>query len=204
MTDPDLMAAPDGAEVRLLLGIGAGLEPPTASPDETATGVVITRSSSWWNRTRCQTCGHTFRRGDRALVDAAARTARHLVPGLPCGTHPETGGTEAGPTAADERDEFIAGMLSAWPSRVPVTRISPADPRLPRPGRDVVSPACLYCGHSFRIGEYVVTCPCQSSQGEPPACAAAVHRDPTAGLPCWDKWQPAGTLAVCPTTAARL
>ncbi|MBO0819815.1 MAG: hypothetical protein J2P26_03075 [Nocardiopsaceae bacterium] len=196
----------------LALGISAGLEPRATFADDTATGVVVTRSSSWWNRTLCKTCGHTFRRGDRALVDSAARTVVHLVPGLACGTGLDRGtgpsGTDpAGPTAAappgatGDRDEFTEGLLATWPANVALARIAAGDWRVPRPGGRKTVPACLYCGHTFRPGEYVVICPCQPGQ---PACETAVHRDPAAGLPCWDRWRPAGKLSVCPTTTARL
>ena len=157
---------------------------------------MITRSSSWWNRTRCLTCGHTFRRGDRALVTAATWTVQHLVPGLDCGTDPSPG-QDPGLT---DRDQLAIGLLATWPASAPISRLAPGDWRIPRPGRPP-PPVCLYCGHSFRAGEYVIICPCAP---ELPACGAAVHRDPGAGLPCWDRWRPEGKLTVCPTTLARL
>jgi hypothetical protein len=203
VTDPDFVdpevppPPPSGVNTELMLGISVGLEPQASFIDDTASGVVITRSSSWWNRTRCQTCGQTFRRGDPALVDSAARTALHLVPGLDCGADP---GSSSALSSAD-RDAFAVGMLSTWPANVPVSRLAPSDWRLPRRGSPREAPTCLYCGHTFRAGEYLVICPCQPGQ---PACAAAVHRDPAAGLPCWDRWQPTGRLAVCPTTLAKL
>lgn len=188
-----------GTADELALGISVGLEPRAAFADEGASGVAVTRSSSWWNRTLCRTCGHTFRRGDRALVDPAARTVMHLVPGLDCGTDPDGARTADG--APGDRDAFTGGLLATWPANVPLSRIASDDWRVPRPGGRKSVPACLYCGHTFRAGEYVVICPCQPGQ---PACETAVHRDPAAGLPCWDRWRPAGRLSVCPTTTARL
>jgi hypothetical protein len=183
----------------LNLGIEVGQEPQAGFADDGASGMVTTRSSSWWNYRRCKTCGHTFRRGDRVLVDAVKRTVRHLAPGLGCGADP-------GPVAVTggDRDEFAAGLLETWPSTVPLTRIEADDWRLPRPGDRWQAPTCLYCAHTFRAGEYVVVCPCQSDQGKPPACRTAVHRDPAAGLPCWDNWQPGGRLTICPTTTVKL
>jgi len=183
------------------LGIEVGLEPTAGFADDGASGVVATRSSSWWNYLRCKTCGHTFRRGDLALVDAVARTAQHLVPGLACGTDPDAIALAG---AGRDRDEFAAGLLGTWPPNAPVYRIASGDWRLPRPGSTWLAPTCLYCGHTFRVGEYVIVCPCQSDQGLPPACATAVHRDPAAGLPCWDNWQPSGKLKICPTTTVKL
>jgi hypothetical protein len=202
------VAPPGKVTAQLSLGIERGLEPQAAFADDGATGVVTTRSSSWWNFRRCKTCGHTFRRGDRVLVDPVRRIAQHLVPGLACGTDPDADLAVGEPAATRavgrDRDDFAAGLLKTWPSAVPVSRIGASDWRLPRPDRGRQAPACLYCGHTFRPGEYVVVCPCRTAIGEKPACATAVHRDPAAGLPCWDTWQPGGTLTVCPTTRAHL
>lgn len=189
-----------GAGAELELGIEAGLEPQASFADNGAGGVLTTRTSSWWNFRRCKTCGHTFRRGDRVLIDAKARTVAHLMPGLACGPVPDDAATSAG----TDREEFTAGLLGTWPPNVPVTRIEADDWRVPQPGSGTRAPDCKYCGHTFRSGEYVVICPCRAFRGEAPACGTAVHRDPAAGLPCWDKWQPAGELTVCPTTTARL
>jgi hypothetical protein len=203
-------AAPLGGEAAQLdLGIERGLEPQAAFGDDGATGVVTTRSSSWWNFRRCKTCEHTFRRGDRVLVDPVRRTAQHLVPGLACGSAADAdadgrGRATVSAASGRDRDDFAAGLLNTWPSAVTLTRIGPRDWRLPRPGSGRAAPTCLYCGHTFRPGEYVVVCPCRVSAGASPACGAAVHRDPAAGLPCWDNWQPGGTLSVCPITSARL
>jgi hypothetical protein len=193
-----------GDAAELALGISLGREPQAIFADDTATGVVITRSSSWWNRTRCFTCGHTFRRGDQALVNAVTRTVQHLVPGLECGVNPDAGPDAALEVAQDggqDRHAFAASLLTTWKPRIPVVRLAADDWRLPRPARRA-TPTCLYCSHTFRPGEYVAICPCRTAADMDPACGAAVHRDPAAGLPCWDRWQPTGVLAVCPTTAA--
>jgi hypothetical protein len=195
------------AAAEVALGIEIGLEPQARFADDGASGVVITRSSSWWNYRRCTTCGQTFRRGDRVLVDSVRRTVQHLVPGLACGSDPGlVCGSDPGlvAMAGADRNAFTVGLLRTWPPAVPVTRIKAGDWRIPRPGSTRPAPKCLYCGHTFRDGEYVVVCPCQSDQGRPPACGAAVHRDPAAGLPCWDNWQPGGRLVICPTTTAKL
>lgn len=204
------LTGPDAA-AQLMLGIHAGEEPQAAFTDDAASGVLITKSSSWWNHRRCHTCGHTFRRGDRALIDSPARTAQHLMPRLTCGSAPGTPRTPGalgalgaaepagGAEGTGDRDEFALGLMSTWPPNMPVTRLAPDDWRIPRPGDGRQAPTCLYCGHTFRPAEYVVICPCQPDR---PACGAAVHRDPAAGLPCWDRWRPDGTLARCPVTLA--
>jgi hypothetical protein len=188
-----------GAAADLALGIETGLEPRAGFAADKVSGQVTTRSSSWWNFRRCKTCGHTFRRGDRVLVDAVARTVLHLAPELACGTTPDQAAA-----AGRDRDEFAAGLLETWPPTVPVTLIEAGDWRIPRPGSGRRAPTCLYCGHTFRAGEYVVICPCQSDQGKPAACGTAVHRDAAAGLPCWDTWRPSGQLTVCPVTTVKL
>lgn len=185
------------------LGMAEGVEQSAAFRKDATSGVAITRSSSWWNHRRCKTCGHTFRRGDRALVDPIARTAQHLVPGLKCGTDPGPG-VERTADAGGDRAEFAAGLLETWPATVLVTMLMPGDYRIPRPGSLQQAPTCLYCGHTFRAGEYVVVCPCKVTRGEAPACDMAVHRDPAAGLACWEIWQPGGKLSVCPMTTAKL
>lgn len=191
-----------GEAAELSLGIEEGFDPSTALGSDfadDADGIVITRSWSWWSGTACRTCGHTFRRGDRVLVANSRHTVQHLVPGVRCGTDPEPGAD----TGTSERDELAGGLLATWPVSAPVTRLAPDDWRIPRS----VSPAgfrppvCLYCGHTFRAGEYVVICPCTPYR---PACGAAVHRDPAAGLPCWDRWHPEGELLVCPITLGKL
>jgi hypothetical protein len=198
----------DGAlssgEAEFALGMAEGVEQRAAFGKDTTGGVAITRSSSWWNHRRCKTCGHTFRRGDRALVDPIARTAKHLVPGLKCGTDPELGGERTTGDVTGDRAEFAAGLLETWQATVPVTMLVPGDYRIPRPGSSVQPPTCLYCGHTFRAGEYVVVCPCKAIRSEAPACGMAVHRDPAVGLACWEIWQPGGELSVCPMTTAKL
>ena len=212
---PDALR-PSGVAAELALGIEVGLEPQAGFADDGASGKVTTRSSSWWNYRRCKTCGQTFRRGDLVLVDAIGRTVKHLAPGLRCGTRepgapdtgagsPDAGEAEAGRAAVNgDKHEFTAGLLHTWPAGLRLSRIAEDDWRLPRPRSTREAPACLYCGHTFRAGEYVVICPCRAALGEDPACGAAIHRDPAAGLPCWDNWQPGGTLTVCPTTTAKL
>jgi hypothetical protein len=184
----------------LLLGIEVGFNEggDTPSADEEISGTTITRPSSWWAFRRCHTCGHTFRPGDRVTVDHASRDVRHLVPGLECGTAGET----AEYRGAADRDELHRGLITTWPAPVPISQLAREDWRIPQAAGNH-SAGCLYCGHSFRPGEWVVICPCQAALGKPPACGAALHRDPVIGLPCWDRW-PHGELTVCPVSAARL
>jgi hypothetical protein len=179
----------EGDELRQ--GIADGLDPQVADPVN-ADGTAVTGAPSWWFHTRCRTCGHTFRRGDRVRVDRATRNVVHLEPGLGCAGGPAT-------EEVRETAEFTEGLLSEWPADRPVTMLGPDDWRLPLPGARS-APGCLYCGHTFREGEHVVICPCRLGS---PACGAAVHRDPARGLPCWERWKPEGDVPVCPTLKAR-
>lgn len=176
---------------------------------DTAGGEALTRLSSWWNHLRCTSCGHTFRRGDRVLVDSRERTVAHLVSGLACGAQPDPG-IPAGP--ADEVAAFRDGLMSAWPvpAGTRLRTISADDWRIPKGPADVRDAnVCLHCGHTFRAGECVVVCPCRPERlphddedgpPRPAVCGRAVHRDPAAGLPCWESWRPDGEVTVCPVT----
>jgi hypothetical protein len=185
-------------EAELLLGIEAGLDPQPAVELVEADGTALTSASSWWNYRLCKTCGHTFRRGDRVRVDQAARTVAHLEPALGCVAVPLADGSGESTEAA----AFAAGLLAQWPPLLdmPVARISAGDWRLPSPGTGRRAPVCLYCGHTFRVGEYVVVCPCRAGEQ---LCGATVHRDPAAGLPCWERWRPDGVVTICPVTLAK-
>lgn len=169
-------------------------------------GETVTTLISWWNHLLCDACGHTFRRGDRVVRDAMTRTVRHLEPTLGCS---ERAG-QASASASDDGDvadpddlrAFAEGLHKAWPPEigVPVTHLSPDDWRVRRPPEPLERTRCLYCAHTFRPDEQVVICPCSPQS---PVCGAAVHRDPIAGLVCWESWRPEGDVRSCPVTAQR-
>lgn len=193
---------PADALARFEAGLAAGLDPQPASEAETdGDGTAVTSTSSWWSGLVCQTCGHTFRRGDRVRLTPGSPTPVHLDPRLRCGSTDAASAEQPGEDSSPE--EFAAGLTEAWPAQdgVQAARLAADDwhvARGDRRGRPIV---CLYCAHTFRAGEYVILCPCRSSNGTDPVeegCGAAVHRDPAAGLPCWENWCPSGTVAVCP------
>ncbi|HET9895630.1 MAG TPA: hypothetical protein VFQ44_11945 [Streptosporangiaceae bacterium] len=189
----------------LQYGILLGETPRPEPEDERADGSAVTRLSSWWNHLRCLRCGHTFRRGDSVRVNDRERTVLHLAPVLNCGIpRPEDAGAD------EEIAAFREGLRLAWPATqgVRLRRLAADDWRIPK-GPDDVREAnvCLECGHTFRPGEYVIVCPCRPEQAAGPdgptldaGCGRAVHRDPAAGLSCWDSWRPDGTVPVCPVT----
>jgi len=188
-------------EADLLLGIEDGLDPRPADDGAGPDGDVVTGPSSWWNHRLCKTCGHSFRRGDRVRIDRGARAVVHLDLALDCAVTEQKEAESAARQGDLETAALSEGLLAAWPPQVPVTRIPLGDWRLPNPATGLPAPVCLYCGHTFRAGEYVVVCPCQPEQM---ACGAAVHRDPAAGLSCWERWRPAGRVTVCPVTLAKV
>lgn len=200
------MRAADAAlAAELDYGISLGLSP-RPERDE-ASGETVTRLSSWWNHLRCRHCGHTFRRGDRVRVDTAKRTVVHLIPGLNCAVTADPG------SRTDEMTKFRQGLLAAWPvpEGLRIHLLGIGDWRIPDgPGDLREGNVCLHCGHTFRPGEYVVICPCtlarSAADGAVPsaACGRAVHRDPAAGLSCWESWRPDGTVTVCPVTQIRV
>jgi hypothetical protein len=187
-------------------GISLGLAPQPELEVAGPGGVAVTRLSSWWNHLHCRRCGHTFRHGDTVQVSQPDRTVVHLVPGLGCGAA-STAGSGA---AAEQVAMFRDGLMSSWPPgpELRVRRLTADDWRLPSgPDDRREANVCLHCGHTFRAGEYVVICPCRPAVAAGPgrpagaaACGRAVHRDPAAGLLCWESWQPAGTVTVCPVT----
>jgi hypothetical protein len=193
------------------LGV-AGTQLP-ASAGARPAGDTVTTKSSPWLRERCRTCGQTFRRGDTVRV-AGSGDVRHLDPALRC-----AGGSAAAavtdPAAEAARAEFAAGLAAVWRplDGSPVVRLTASDWQVTRPDSGPVSPECPGCGHTFRAGDQVLVCPCPDDLDDPrrrPAdprvvgCGVTVHRDPDAGLACWDDWRPTGRLTRCPRTFERL
>ncbi|MFE9448062.1 hypothetical protein [Streptomyces sp. NPDC006739] len=184
-------------------GMAAGLDPQEESVQSGRT--AVTHASSPWNHRLCTTCGQTFRRGDTVRVGDAGTTGSgtaaddvaHLAPALACAGAPHEAPEGARADAADSAG-FAAGLLATWPpvDGVPVTALTADDWQVARPAiHGARPPRCLYCAHTFRAGEHVVLCPCSPNR---PACGAAVHRDPAAGLACWENWRPEGRLTICP------
>jgi hypothetical protein len=177
-----------------------GMNPQPAGDAIATDGRAITSPASPWNHDRCHRCGQTFRRGDAVEITLRPHyVVVHTDPWMACGG---TGVEDAHGSPGDDDAGFAAGLLSAFPvaGGIPVQRLAVHDWRVATPDR-TDPPRCLYCGHTFRAGEYVVVCPCGPLT---PNCGAAVHRDPAAGLSCWEAWRPDSTLSVCPVTLVRI
>ena len=195
------MSRPDEAAA-FWAGVVDGEDPQPPDSGIAAGAEAVTQKTSGWFHAICRTCGHTFRRGDRVVRDADTGEVRHLDPRLRCGT------TEIEADTTDsEADAFAAGMLEAWPpaDHVGVVTLTADHWQVARPMAGFRPPVCMECGHTFRAGESVVICPCRPHRGdERGGCGAAIHRDPAAGLPCWERWRPTGDLAVCPVRHTRV
>ena len=157
-------------------------------PDGTAITSVF---CDWFNR-RCSGCGHTFREGDRVLVNrdsaGARRDVRHLDPLLGCAGGPG-GGTEAGAITKRFHQAIDRALPPAGHLRR--ERLQPGDFLLRNEagGR----PDCLQCSDTFRPYELVVRCPCGELQ-----CQKSLHRDPQRGLTCFDDRWPDLIVNYCP------
>ena len=195
--------------------------PATASVD----GATLTIGTSPWLGMRCGTCNQTFRRGDQVWANPD-RGIQHLVPALHCASaRPGLGGGadeadgDAVPTGAIvspaaaasvsyDAEQFTAGLLREWPplNGAPVTTLTQRDWQVTRPGSGPASVVCPGCGHTFRAGDTVIICPCAESEDDEryASCQLAVHRDPAAGLACWDDWRPDARLIRCPRTHEKL
>jgi len=199
----------DDVVARFELGQADGLDPQPAADEMGSDGTATTNASSWWTGLVCDSCRHTFRLGDRVRSVPGLRTPTHLDPALKCGIVDSSVALTAAPP--DDRQDaatFAAALVAAWPPLhgVPVARLEPRDWRIPKPGQAHRSPVCLYCAHTFRPGEHVVICPCLPSGLVDPAtggCGSTVHRDPAAGLPCWESWCPSGLVEICPVRLTR-
>lgn len=203
MTPDQARAHPEDAPVNDLtsfdLGYEQGMHP--RADGRHGSGVTLTTSLSAWLGLTCATCRHTFRAGDRVLLDGTG--VKHLDPALGCGAD-----TTDGPDGEDVRD-FARGLLEAWPatSGVPVG-LTAGDWQVARRDTSLPPVTCPVCAHTFRPGDLVVVCPC-SHPADPPVgdqakqarrCRLTIHRDPISGLTCWDDWRPDGRLSRCPIT----
>jgi hypothetical protein len=183
--------------------------------------ITITTGNSPWLGIRCLTCNQTFRRGDRVLLNPPHST-QHLDPNLQCASNIPNPGEErrdslraaatapvvAAALSADDAAQFTAGLLDTWPpiNRALVIILTERNWQVTKPSSGPASPVCPGCGHTFRAGDTVIICPCAEAPDDMryASCQLAVHRDPAAGLACWDDWCPDGRLKRCPRTYEKL
>jgi NAD-dependent SIR2 family protein deacetylase len=179
-------------------GVEAALDPQPIRSTAGSTGEAVTSIHSWFHHRRCTTCGHSFRRGDRVLIDPDTRDVAHLDPQLGC-----AGGEPADEDGAVDITWFADGLQAAWPppQDLPLTRLTTTHALLAPARGNFGRASCLFCAHTFRRDELVILCPCRPLE---PLCRAAVHRDPAKGLVCWESWRPGNRVNRCPISLRRL
>jgi hypothetical protein len=183
------------SKIEFLRGIDAALDPANATV--VRGGRAVTTLLSSWLHMRCPTCAHTFRTGDEVEVSPDG-TVRHQSPLLACASGKTA---DAAPSAAVSA--FFAGLDEAWPPPwdMQVIRLEEGHVLLDPPTAGFRRHACVVCGHTLRVHDSVVLCPCSPAT---PICGVAIHRDPLHGLHCLEAWNPGGTLKYCPVTSREL
>ncbi len=177
-------------------GIDAAMDPTNAQSIQG--GPAVTTMDSRWLHLRCK-CKHTFRLGDDVHILSNGEVY-HRSALLPC-----SGGTEIAKVSQKDIGEFLMGLDEAWPSpdNLPVHRLEDGNPLIAPipPNSRFQRHSCAVCGHTLRIHDLIVVCPCKP---ESPMCKIAIHRDPVHGLYCWDEWNPGEHQLYCPATSRKL
>jgi hypothetical protein len=161
-------------------------------------GQGITTLNSYWLHQRCSVCSHTFRLGDEVYI-TEEKIVQHNSALLPCA---QGNLSESDPASGISR--FFAGLEAAWPppQDLPIVRLEAGHELLAPPLAGFQRHTCAVCGHTLRLNDLVVICPCSPHQ---PLCRIAVHRDLIHGLHCFDAWNPgANNQLYCPVTSRKL
>ena len=161
-------------------------------------GDAITSLHSFWLGENCQVCAHTFRLGDTVFIDKN-RQVFHNSALLPC--------AKEGQVAIEishEISDFFEGLSETWPppKNIPITRLEHGHELLAPKRGGFKRKTCAVCGHTFRLHDHVIICPCSPND---PKCMTAIHRDPIHGLHCYEAWNPgANKQEYCPVTQRKL
>jgi hypothetical protein len=165
-------------------------------------GVAITTIRSFWLHHRCPSCAHSFRIGDEVHLAPGGRVL-HGSPLLPCD------GSDSGPLQlSTESPDFFAGLYQTWPppENLPIIRLDAGSPLLAAPFAGFKRHTCAVCGHTLRVNDHVVICPCSL---DAPLCQTAIHCDRINGLSCLESWNPGinqrgSKLRYCPITSRQI
>lgn len=178
-------------------GIAAAMDPVNDNAIEKG-GKAITTLNSYWLARFCPVCQHTFRLGDVVFIDEQG-TVCHFSALLPCRK-----GAEVFPSVSKETSVFFEGMDETYPppDDVRIVRLKEGDELLAPTSRQFRRRRCAVCGHTFRLNDHVVICPCSPNE---PRCITAIHRDTIHGLHCFDAWNPgANKQEFCPVTSSKI
>lgn len=181
MTDhPELDAA-------IQRGLAIARDPQNAHITDPHTPRITTIYSPWYSEI-CLRCGHTLREDDQVLPHPN-RPERYLHedPATGFGCWSRLQGlpllvtlAEDTPELAAVREQFLAGLHAHWTPEQANKRL---DTLVVKRGDPWVLQICTICGHSVRVGDQVVRCPCGN-----PSCHGVFHQDITRHLTCWDTW----------------
>jgi hypothetical protein len=179
-------------------GIAVSMDPVNDLAIQTG-GKATTTLNSHWLHQRCPACSHSFRLGDRVEINAETGVILHNSTLLPCAQ-----GLNLDPMASPVTTDFFVGLDEAWPAPpdIQTRRLEAGESLLKPPSNGFQRHTCFVCGHTFRLHDHVVICPCSPNQ---PRCEIAVHRDLIHGLHCFDAWNPrANKQRYCPVTLKEL
>jgi Zn finger protein HypA/HybF involved in hydrogenase expression len=178
-------------------GFAAAMDPINASSIQE--GCAITTLNSYWLHRHCHKCEHTFRTGDEVYIFKDS-TVLHNSNLLACAEKQTITAHRPAETMA-----FFQGLDITWPppKDFPLKRLEEGDPLIAPAYAGFQRHTCAVCGHTLRLHDLVVICPCQP---QTPMCQIAIHRDPIHGLHCWelwDNWAP-DQKRFCPATSRKL
>ncbi len=182
-----------------------------ALPDIPLLPVPTTPRSPWYRR-RCAECRHTFRVGDPAATCPRCGRIYHWNPvqGLDClgvvFDHEEGQCIcrkerilEPPPmpdmlVRPEQMSAFVGGLAQEW------SAYGDRDPVVVTP--ELEGLLCAVCGHTVRLRELVVRCPC--GNGPENVCPAVVHLDFARQLHCWNDWHGGRGKSYCPLTGHKV
>lgn len=158
-------------------------------------GRGITTLYSPWLHRLCPDCKHSFRLDDEVFI-SEAQVVRHNIALLPCAG----GKKQAENLHTEDTSAFFRGLDEIWPppKDLPVRRLEMGDILLAPSYAGFQRHKCAICGHTLRLHDVVIICPCQPHE---PLCQIAIHRDPAHNLYCWEEWKPETYKLYCPATS---
>jgi hypothetical protein len=186
--DPRLAGLRSWRELSAFLdGYARGRDPEGTDAD----GTIHSTRRSLWIGSKCDICGHSFRNGDVVLVrhgeDGGPGTVVHRSADFPCADVPVEPCDPGRASAADSTvEQFAAAVARFFPLRpgLAVLRLTDRHCRLAEAYVENRR-TCMQCGHTVRIGDRIVRCPCGLPKK---ACTNVVHHDPAQGFPCYMAW----------------